>query len=406
MSWPGAIFLGLLTGVLGGFYSGFMAELAVPWLRISRFEGNAAFFVLYMALLGFVVSTVVGIAVCRLAGTGGTLRGFGGAVLVVFGLVSVAGALAWAQREETPLLAVGGFARALDLAVEVRLPAGLRPAPHRDGAAYVDLQSGRSVAGGMLRLDEARQEDGRWIVPATVEIPSAASGRILSVRQPQQATQYFPADIPARPAALDAAWRAWLEPSSGAPPDRAFGLRYRIVTREAPSPDARRRQALAALPPDAPPEALLPFLSALREDVAREEAIRRLLERPDSDAVLLAWMRGPDQAAARDAMFIAGSLYPATPAYAEAVLARADEVARIAASIEPGPASAAMLQERAGMLVDGIVAAAGGLLHREGDLRPGLRAMAEAVRPRETAAPRALTEAIDAVLAQLDAMAR
>jgi hypothetical protein len=413
MSWPAAIFLGLLTGAIGGFYAGFMADLAVPWLRVSRMEGNASVFMLFMAVLGFVLSTALGIAICRLVGgegNTGVARGFGASVLVVVGLVSAAGALAWAQRERAAVLVTpAGEARALDLAVEVRMPPGWpRPAPQPGDAPYVDLQGGRVFAGGMLRLAEAREEDGRWIVPATVEVASTAGERMLSVRRPQQPTQYARTAIPAAPTALDEGWSTWIEPmDSTAPADRRLGIRYRLVARAPDAAEAARRAAFDAVPPDAPARALQPFIAAAWPGQVRDLAVRRLLARPDWEEVLVAWMGDPDPAIARDAMFIVGSLSMGKPGFAAPVRARAAEVVRIAEAIGPdAPDARRRLYESVQVLATG-VAATGVGMHRERiDIRPELRAMAEAVRSREGQGPPVLSERIASTIELLDSLAR
>jgi hypothetical protein len=413
MPWAGAIVLGLLTGAIGGFYAGFIADQAVPWLRVPRMEGTAAVFVLAMAVLGFVVSTALGIAVCRMAGgegNAGVARGFGAALLVVGGLISAAGALAWMQRErELVVVSPSGVPQGLDLAVEVRLPPGWpRPVPERDGATHVDLQSGRVFAGGMLRLAEAREEDGRWIVPATVAVPSIAADRVLSVRQPQQPTQYASAGIAAAPGAPDEGWSAWIEPMDGpGPADRRLGIRHRLVVRGPDTEAGRRRVAFEALPPDAPAEALRPFLSAAWRDQVREAAVRRLLSRPDEEALLIAWMGDPDPEVARDAMFIVGSLSIGKPGFVAPVRARAAEVVRIAEAIEPGaPDARRRLYDSVQVLATGVVAT-GVAMHRERiDIRPELRAMAEAVRPREGDGPPVLSERIAGTIELLDSLAR
>jgi hypothetical protein len=413
MPWPGAIFLGLLTGVIGAFYAGFMADLAVPWLRVSRMEGNASVFMLFMAVLGFVLSTALGITICRMVGgegNAGVARGFGASVLVVVGLISAAGALAWAQRERAPVLVgAGGVARPLDLAVEVRMPPGWpRPVPHHEGASQVDLQGGRVFAGGPLRLAEAREEDGRWIVPATVAVASTASDRVLSVRQPQQPTQHARPSLAATPVALDEQWSAWIEPMDGAAPaDRRLGIRHRLVARAPDAAAEARRAAFEALPPDAPAEALRPFLSALWRDPVREDAIRRLLMRDDANALLVAWMGDPDPAVARDAMFIVRTLSPGTPDFAGPVRARAAEVVRIAEAIEPGaPDARRRLYDSVQVLATGVLATGTAMHGQRIDIRPELRAMADAVRPREGEGPPVLSEALAAMIALLDSLAR
>ena len=57
MHWLAIIFFGLLTGLIGAVYGGFIANLSVTWLRISSFEGGSGYFVVFMILLAFPVIT-------------------------------------------------------------------------------------------------------------------------------------------------------------------------------------------------------------------------------------------------------------------------------------------------------------------------------------------------------------
>jgi hypothetical protein len=270
----------------------------------------------------------------------------------------------------------------------------------------VDLRSARGggASGGMLRLAEAREEDGRWIVPATIPIQSVAAERMLSVRQPQQETQYFPTALPARPVP-EGPWSAWIAPV-GTAQGRSLGIRYRVVAR-GPTPGGERRAALDAVPADAPAEALLPFLSAAWQDQVREEAIRRILARPDHVRLLAGHIATADHEGARDTMFVVGSLHPGSADFAAPVTARMKEVVRIAAAIEPGaPESQSRLYAEAHVLSTGIMAAATGLWRAGVDLRPALRTMADAARPHETSEPRYIAGELDALIAHLDTLDR
>ena len=411
MSWVSSILAGLLTGLLGGAYAGLVADRAAPWLRIPAFEGAAAYFTVLAAVLGFLGGTLIGIAACRILGgegPGGMARGFGAGLLAVGAIVTAAGGLAWMSREQEPRAGQ----RPIDLAVELRLPAGApRPVPHRDGATYVYLRSGSASSGGLLRIAEARQEEGRWIVPASLPMPGVAANRVLSVAIPGWPAQALRTDIAPNPAAPDPAWSAWREATAGAAeagvPAMPVEMRYRVVLREedASGAEARRRAAYAALPPDAGAEALLPFLSAAWQDRLREEAIRRFLARPDGMAVLLEAIATADHAGARDAMFIIGALNPPQPRAAGPVRARAAELLAIIGAIDPdGEDSRQRLHAGALELASGVAAAAQGLRGAGIDLRPELRAIAAAAALRERAPPRPVADLADQAAAFIDRM--
>lgn len=417
MNWLAAIFLGLLTGLIGGMYAGFVADRAVPWLRISSFEGGSGYFVILMGILGFLGATVVGITTCRLvghAGEGGVARGFGASLVVVFGVITGAGALAWLKRDVAPL--VGG--QPIDVALEIRMPAGAeRPSSVPWEEAYIHLASGvvPSTRGGSVRSEELRLEDGQWILPGRVPLTISEAPRVLSIGRLLPETLYADLPVPARPAALDEAWSPWIatrvEPGTTSPvPGDLPQLRYRVERRAPPPPPPppepseadRRRAAFAALPADAQTVEILAFVSAIWRDDVYDQALRIARARPDFVAALAARIAAPEHGAARDAMYVIGEMRPAPAELGDTVRARAAEVVRIAESIDPAAEdSRDRLYAEAHELAIGIVAAAFGLRAAGVDLGPELRAMAEACRPREKLPPHAIADAADRVAAYL-----
>lgn len=108
MHWLAILFFGLLTGLIGAVYGGLVADKATTWLRISSFEGGSGYFVVFMILLAFVGSLILGLVICAMVGGpgwSGILRGFGSAVGTVFVVITIAGAFAWAQADREPLVA-------------------------------------------------------------------------------------------------------------------------------------------------------------------------------------------------------------------------------------------------------------------------------------------------------------
>ncbi len=410
MSWMAAGFLGLLTGVIAMIYAGLVADLAVPWLGVSNFEGGASYFVVAMAILGLLGGAILGVVTCRLAGRHGPLRGFGAAVLVVGGVITAAGAVAWTQRDVAPL--VGG--QRVDLALELRLPPGAVPP---DDPGYIILTSGssRGFGGGVWQPKEARLEDGRWIVPGRVAITTSEADRRLTIAGPVPERSQVAIAVPARPAAHDARFSAWRAPDPAPDPagDDAPGwdLRYRVVVHLPPPPppppppsQAQLRQAaFAALPEDASTATLLGFVNAIWQDDIAGEALRRARLRPDFVAVLVERIRTGEAEVARDAMYLLGSLRPLPDEIVEAVRARAAEVVRIIEAIDPAAAdSRDRIHAEAETLTTSLIVAAYGLRSAGVDLRPELRAIAAASRPREQEPPHPIAEAAERAAARLD----
>jgi hypothetical protein len=124
--------------------------------------------------------------------------------------------------------------------------------------------------------------------------------------------------------------------------------------------------------------------------------------RPDFVPLIRERILAPDHETARDALYAIGEMRPAPAALADAVRARAAEIVRIAESIEPGEGSRNRLYDQAHTLATGIVAAAFGLRDAGVDLRPELRAIAEATRPREGNPPLAIADSAERVAAYFD----
>lgn len=419
MPWLASILLGLAIGAFGLVFGGYMANRAVPWLRISSFEGGSGYFVVAMALLGGLGGTLIGITTCRLAGSpgaAGAARGFGTAIGIVAAIITTLGTLAWAMREQEPL--VDG--QPINVAVELRLPMGQpRPEAPEGTLNYAALHSGYRTPKSRVapfRFDEARLEGGHWIVPATVPIHVSEGRRVLSALLPDGETQYFDTPIPARPAALDADWSPWLPSYFGnraLPPEAiAFAIRYRIVQRPAEPPP------LQHVPPPEPPSVPRPADDAPTEEwlgvialagpyELRRDAAVALTGRPDLAPLLIARISDADPIVARDAMYLVGEMRPPPAEAGDAVRARAADVVRLAVAIDPtAEDSRELLYERVHVLATGVLAAAHGLRRAGVDIRPSLRAMADATRERERAPPRVIADGAERIIAYFDGLDR
>lgn len=419
MAWLPAILMGLLIGVAGAAYAGFVADRAVSWLRISSFEGNSGYFVVFMILLGFVGSVILGIVLCRMtggAGLAGVLRGTGIALAGVVGSITLLGALAWAQQERP--VDLGGVS--LDVAIEVRLPPGW-DAPAFDGgrAAYVTLYSGHRphMRSGPLRSQTARQEGDQWIIPATVEILSDQGDRRIGVKIPESTTWFFRTDIPARPTGEDAAFSDWRAPdrslsdSDRPPPPDGLAIRYRVILRAPleppPPPEEWSRTGRQALPAeDAPTEAWLAFTTVATPPATRARALRAVQDRPEFVPLLIARIGDPDPATARDALYLVGEMRPPPSAVGDAVRARIADIIAIAESIDPqAEGSRDDLYDRVHVLASGVLAAAHGLRRAGVEIRPDLAALAAAAGPREKS-PRDIADSAERIIAYFDRLDR
>lgn len=425
MSWLPTLLCGLLTGLFGAVYGGWMASRAVVWLRLSSFEGGSGYFVVAMILVGFALATVIGLVVCRLvggAGMAGIAKGLGFSLAAVAIVITGLGGIAWVGMDREPMVA--GQPISLDL--EIRLPPGATaPPPNPDGDTYATLMSGSPprVRVGQLRFDMAREEDGRWIVPSSVPIHVTKTPRILGVKLDMAEAQYFDAPVPARPQKLDEGWSAWIEtpylgnrtkPAAGT----ALGLRYRIVVRPPPPPEPeppeqeptvqeRKEQAFAAIAPDAPTEDWLDLTTLDTPEHVRRAAIAMVSGRPDLGPALVERIGSEDPETARDAMYLVGEMQPPPAIVGDAIKARIGDVLHIARAIDPeAKDSREQLYAQAHVLATGVLAAAHGLRRAGIDIRPELSLMADATRDREKAPPRSIADAAERIVDYFDQLDR
>lgn len=184
MGWLGTVGIAVLTAAFGALLSGIVAGLAVDWYRISSFEGGSGYFVIFIALGGLLGGLLIGVVSARVVAAGAAPsfgKGLGYALLIVLGLAgSVAGVSRWLA--DVPPTRDG---EQLMLLFELRWPAAQKASPATDSVARA-LELG-ALSGGSLRtskqgplwMEDARQEDGRWVVPGAVELFTNRGTRVI-----------------------------------------------------------------------------------------------------------------------------------------------------------------------------------------------------------------------------------
>jgi hypothetical protein len=235
MSWPASLLVAALAAVTGAVVAGVVASAAMGWYRVSSFEGQSAYAVVFLALLGMVGGVMVGLIVARLVAAGaspGMVRALVLSQAVTIGVILLMGGVARALADVPPRL--GG--RTLLLAVEVRWPAGQTPPEDETGEWRLRLSAARggtvraSMTGPLWRED-ARQEDGRWVVPGAVEIFTGRGQRLLAVEPAELLELGFVLPLPGRPGRAHREWSDWLPRAraGGAPLQDGFRYRFRVV---------------------------------------------------------------------------------------------------------------------------------------------------------------------------------
>lgn len=298
MNWFLSILIGLLTAVVGLFSTGYLASLNVRWYRISSFEGGSGYYVVFLALLGGIAGLVVGVVCSRVIAvwTEPTFpKGLGFAVGSMLALVFAIGVVCWLAADFPPEM----DGKSVELAIEVKAPRRLQfpiTVEEYGAHAYIDLNSRKRTTQADLRLDEAREVDGQWIVTATVPLRTSARDKRLRAYFNKDNDAFFPLPRLAHPTAKDLEWSGWIEAmwnfGNGRPDaENAFHMRYKVQVIEPPPPPepvadqearavAAEQAAFEALAPDAPLMAWLNFagygasperLAAVNENIASRE---------------------------------------------------------------------------------------------------------------------------------------
>ncbi|MEO7966145.1 MAG: hypothetical protein ABIT38_19755 [Gemmatimonadaceae bacterium] len=236
MTWLSSFFVGVLTGIAGLCISALCASLAIDWYRISSFEGGSGYFAVFLALIGGIVAFIIGMIVARTAGavpTPSFLRSLGTALAVV---VTLNGAIAGVARllADVPPEIDG---EQLLLTFEVKWPASettdprtLTAVPH----ASLGVTSGGTVRKqeeGAFLVEDARQEERRWIAPGAVRLFTSRGKPLLLLASGDKSLGGFLLPLASHPTTKDREWSVWMpHPRDGKPalPD-GFRVRYRVM---------------------------------------------------------------------------------------------------------------------------------------------------------------------------------
>lgn len=241
MGWPSSLAVGVLTGLVAMVGAGWVAALVAYWYRMSSFEGASGYFLVGMALVGLLAGLVIGLVTSRLvahAAHPGFLTALGLSLGVVAGSLLVIGATARLLADVPPRL----DGEELTLQIELRWPEGRDPSVLPDSTEWL-VRLG-SVRGGRMRVsvegplwrEDARLEDGRWIVPGAAEVFTSRGTRLLEVLPTGLVPTGFAVPLPRRPGPKQLAWSDWLPriAAGDADPSTGFRYRFRVVPRSRP----------------------------------------------------------------------------------------------------------------------------------------------------------------------------
>jgi hypothetical protein len=241
MGWIASFGIALLTGLLAMLGAGTVAAFIVEWYNVSSFEGGSAFLVVGLALVGLIAGFLIGLVVSRAEARqprprfAEALGISGGAVAVI---LLVIGAVSWMLADIPPRI----DGEELFLLTELRWPASGGVAPDGlSGAPYVRLGATRGsvvrrLENGPLFMEDARREDGRWVVGGAAPIFTSRGGRFLQFSAGDESIAAFMAPVPRYPSKAQSEWSGWLpaaRPGEPALPDQ-FSYRFRVIRRSEP----------------------------------------------------------------------------------------------------------------------------------------------------------------------------
>jgi hypothetical protein len=154
-----------------------------------------------------------------------------------------------------------------------------------------------------------------------------------------------------------------------------------------------------ALTPQSPLANWMPFLEYPNSEEHQRAALDAILKRPKLAEELSELIASSDERLSVKAMYFVGKMFPPPVEVAEAVREQAHLVTKIAEEIDPtSPNSRNVLYEKVHARAHGVLAAAHGLYRAHVDLRPELRAMADACGPREQAPPRDIKSGCEQII--------
>ncbi len=224
-----------LAGIAGLIASGWVASLHAGWHQMSNREGAVGYFVVLMALLGGLVSFIAGLIVARSV-AGSADPGFWKAVGGGLGLVAVATFLILLLSRITADIPPKLDGKELILEVEFRLPEGAAKPVAEPGTSSFELQS---VSSGVLRDSEygqifpeqAREEEGRFVVPARAHVYTSRGQRAITASIGEAVIGRFMVPLPGKPGPESLEWSDWLpqpRPGESAWPATESSFRFRV----------------------------------------------------------------------------------------------------------------------------------------------------------------------------------
>ena len=242
VSWSSTLLVAFIAAGVGLFVSGYLANLAVSWYRISSFEGASGYFVVFTALGGGLASFLLALVIARLMASGADptiVKSLGLSLLCILTLGTMIGGSAWLLADIPPTL----DGEPLLLIVEARWPADRTQSPAEvPGVSLLTLGTTtfsrvqRLSRNGALWKEDAHRVHGRWTVPGAVEMFTTRGTPVIEIVLGDQEREGFVLPLRSRPDQRDLEWSDWYPREGRDGPVRTNGLtyRYRVQKRSVP----------------------------------------------------------------------------------------------------------------------------------------------------------------------------
>ena len=219
MSWLSSIAVGAICGLFGVYVVGIVASYVASWYGVSSME------LIFDAVGGGVFSAAVGVIVARAWTIWGSRPNVVKAAGVGSMLVALIGAgtalTLWILADIPPEIQ----RHQIDLEVEFRMPPTDTTPPAEIADPVFTLSSTvdrvpRKKLKGVLRNADARLEDGRWIIPATVFLFTTRGQRLVEAQLGGEIIGAFVIPLPPSPGREYEQWSEWSPKLPGTAPIR------------------------------------------------------------------------------------------------------------------------------------------------------------------------------------------
>jgi hypothetical protein len=241
MSWLSTAAVAVIAAAVGCVLSGYVATQAVRWYHVSGFEGGSGYFVLGMGLLGLVGGLVIGVVASRIVyatANPSFIKAFGASVSAVVVIVGLVGGVSRLMADVPPTI----DGEELMILVEAKYPATQKESPATiPGISSLTLGSvsggtQRKAEKGSLWKEDARLEDGRWVVPGAVDLFTERGDRVLDIALNDSIKSGFLTRIPRRPGKEYLEWSEWYPRDGKGGPVKDTGVVYRYRLQKASVP--------------------------------------------------------------------------------------------------------------------------------------------------------------------------